>query len=60
MLVESGLALALNEDDIACPGGGFTPAASIGSVLLKRLQATGTIFTVDINPATDSKKSKNA
>mmetsp|Transcript_14431 Transcript_14431/g.21686 ORF Transcript_14431/g.21686 Transcript_14431/m.21686 type:complete len:500 (+) Transcript_14431:98-1597(+) len=60
MLVESGLALALNEDDIACPGGVFTPAASIGSVLLKRLQATGTIFTVDINPATDSKKSKNA
>jgi len=47
MLVESGLALALDGDKISAPGGVWTPASCQGPVLLRRLEATGTTIRVD-------------
>lgn len=49
MLVESGLALALNADQIDVGGGIWTPATCQKDVLLKRLEATGpTTCTVTV------------
>jgi len=47
MLMESGLCLALQEDELpeAFRGGGFfTPSTALGTVLLERLLRTGTTF----------------
>lgn len=44
MLVESGLSLALQADEITCGGGVYTPAACQGAVLRRRLEATGSSF----------------
>jgi short subunit dehydrogenase-like uncharacterized protein len=48
MMVESGLCLALSEDELPAQpsgkGGFMSPAAGLGHVLLKRLVATGTHF----------------
>jgi short subunit dehydrogenase-like uncharacterized protein len=46
MLVESGLCLALAEDELPANLGGcfMSPAAGLGNVLLKRLVETGTHF----------------
>ena len=46
MLVESGLALALNAEEITVGGGVWTPAACQKETLLKRLVATGTKFEI--------------
>jgi short subunit dehydrogenase-like uncharacterized protein len=47
MVVESGLSLALSEDELTAKGGGFfSPAYGLGNVLLDRLTQTGTHFTV--------------
>ena len=47
MLVESGLVLALNEQNIKTGGGIFTPASCQGLLLLERLIATGTYFHIE-------------
>lgn len=47
MLVESGLALALEMDRIKAPAGVLTPAACQGEVLKERLLATGSAFVLD-------------
>jgi short subunit dehydrogenase-like uncharacterized protein len=47
MLVESGLALALEGDKIKVGGGLYTPAACQGDVLLKRLLDTGSSFDIE-------------
>jgi short subunit dehydrogenase-like uncharacterized protein len=45
MMVESALALALQEDQLKCQRGGFwTPATALGDVLMDRLLKTGTSF----------------
>jgi short subunit dehydrogenase-like uncharacterized protein len=45
MLVESGLALALDEKELPSKGGGFfTPSTGMGQVLLDRICQTGTFF----------------
>jgi short subunit dehydrogenase-like uncharacterized protein len=46
MLVESGLALALDLDKISSGGGVWTPAACQGDALMQRLVKTGTQFEV--------------
>jgi short subunit dehydrogenase-like uncharacterized protein len=53
MLVESGLCLALQEDELPFKdGGGFmSPAAGLGGVLMKRLLKTGTYFESKLYPA---------
>jgi short subunit dehydrogenase-like uncharacterized protein len=48
MLVESGLALALEEHRIKVGGGSYTPAACQGEVLLERLVTTGSSFHLEI------------
>jgi short subunit dehydrogenase-like uncharacterized protein len=46
MLVESALALALDEEKLPSSTGGFwTPATGMGDVVMKRLTDTGTEFT---------------
>jgi short subunit dehydrogenase-like uncharacterized protein len=47
MLVESGLALALEGDKIRVGGGIWTPAACQGEVLKDRLVATGSFFAIE-------------
>lgn len=47
MLVESGLALALDGAQIKVGGGLWTPAACQGEVLLKRLVDTGSAFNIE-------------
>eukprot|EP01038_Epipyxis_sp_PR26KG_P008390 gene8390-11347_t len=47
MLVESGLALALEGDKIKVGGGIYTPAACQGDVLTQRLLATGSTMTIE-------------
>ena len=47
MLVESGLVLALQIDDVKVPGGVYTPAACQGELLTKRLVDTGTTARVE-------------
>lgn len=44
MLVESGLALALQGDEIKVGGGVMTPAACQGAILRQRLESTGSSF----------------
>ena len=45
MVVETGLSMALTEDQLPIKEGGFwTPSVALGDVLLKRLQDTGTYF----------------
>jgi short subunit dehydrogenase-like uncharacterized protein len=45
MVVETGLGMALTEDQLPIQEGGFwTPSVALGDVLLKRLQDTGTYF----------------
>lgn len=45
MLVEAGLVLALESDQIKVKGGGiFTPASCQGELLMQRLLKTGTIL----------------
>jgi short subunit dehydrogenase-like uncharacterized protein len=47
MLIESGLCLALQDDDVPCQTGGFvSPAAGLGNILVQRLLTTGqgTVF----------------
>jgi short subunit dehydrogenase-like uncharacterized protein len=46
MLVESGLALALDGDRIKATGGVWTPATCQGDVLLERLIRTGSSFEI--------------
>lgn len=41
MLIESGLVLALQLEQIKVPGGVYTPAACQGELLTQRLIATG-------------------
>ena len=51
MLVESGLAMAWNEDQLPTTMGGFwTPSTGIGTVLLDRLVQTGTHYASRIIP----------
>lgn len=47
MLVESGLALALEGDKIKVGGGLWTPAACQAEVLLRRLVDTGCTFEIE-------------
>ena len=47
MLVESGLALALDGAQIKVGGGLFTPASCQGDVLLRRLVDTGSTFVIE-------------
>ena len=47
MLVESGLVLALQLDQVKAGGGVYTPAACQGTMLLDRLVATGTYFHIE-------------
>jgi short subunit dehydrogenase-like uncharacterized protein len=47
MLVEAGLALALEGQQIKVGGGLFTPAACQGEVLLRRLVDTGSTFVIE-------------
>ena len=52
MLVESGLCLALQEDDLPEPEGGFwTPSTALGNVLMKRLLDTGTTWSARVVPS---------
>lgn len=46
MLVESGLVLALQTEDVKVPGGVYTPAACQGELLTKRLLDTGSSLHV--------------
>ena len=46
MIVESGLVLALQLNEVKVPGGVWTPAACQGQLLLNRLVATGTQFSI--------------
>jgi short subunit dehydrogenase-like uncharacterized protein len=46
MLVESGLVLALQGDQVKVGGGLWTPAACQGSLLLDRLINTGCTFSI--------------
>lgn len=55
MLAESGLALALNADDLDVGGGVYTPATCLKRTLLKRLVETK-VAEFDINVLTVSKK----
>ena len=57
MLVESGLALALENEQLPRRGGIWTPAPCLGRVLLKRLESTGT--TVESSFTSSSSKSKS-
>lgn len=51
MLVESGLCLALQEEQLPVKQGGFwSPAVGLGDVLLQRLIKTGTVFTSQTIP----------
>lgn len=58
MLVEAGLALALQENEITSTksGGIYTPASGIGSVLTKRLVDTGCSFDIQVQEAGSNKK----
>lgn len=57
MLAESGLALALSEDELKKGGGFFSPAYGLGNTLLDRIVATGTHFTVRrVSAAADADK----
>jgi hypothetical protein len=47
MLVESGLALALDGAEIKVGGGLWTPAACQGELLLRRLLNTGSSFSIE-------------
>lgn len=49
MLVESGLALALESDKINAPGGFHTPATCQKDVLLRRLTETGCVYAEKFN-----------
>lgn len=61
MLVEAGLALAMQENEITSSpcGGIYTPAVGIGSILTRRLVNTGCSFHLNIetNDSNSSKKS---
>lgn len=58
MLVEAGLALSLQENEItSSPGGGlYTPAVGIGSILTKRLVNTGCSFHLNIETSESASK----
>ena len=47
MLVESGLALALDEDKLTSTGGVHSPASAMGEILLERLKTNGTEVVFD-------------
>jgi short subunit dehydrogenase-like uncharacterized protein len=52
MVVETGLGLALSEDQLPIQQGGFwTPSVALGDVLLQRLQDTGTYFASRLKTA---------
>jgi short subunit dehydrogenase-like uncharacterized protein len=59
MLVEAGLALALQEKEIkSTPSGGiYTPATGIGSVLTQRLINSGCSFHLELEDSPAQKKS---
>lgn len=45
MMIEAGLCLALQEDELPIKSGGLmAPSAGLGDVLMDRLQKTGTSF----------------
>ncbi len=46
MLVESGLVLVLQSNEITVGGGIWTPAVCFGSLLMKRLITTGCSFNI--------------
>ncbi len=48
MLVESGLCLALQLDQVKGRGGVLTPATCQGHVLTERLVASGSTFSLDV------------
>jgi short subunit dehydrogenase-like uncharacterized protein len=49
MLVESGLCLALQQNELPCTNGGFwTPSTALGDVLLRRLQNVGITFDAQV------------
>lgn len=51
MLVESGLCMALQEDQLPAQGGGFFPPGyCLGNILLQRLTKTGTYFQCQVQP----------
>jgi hypothetical protein len=55
MLVESGLSMALSEEELPSDGGGFfSPAFGLGNVLLHRLTKTGTYFSVRCKDSSES------
>lgn len=57
MAVESGLSLALTENELPSKGGGFySPSYGLGTVLLDRLKATGTYFNIEITSRAKAKK----
>ena len=58
MLVEAGLALALQENEITSTksGGIYTPATGIGSVLTKRLIDSGCSLNISIEGSSENKK----
>ena len=56
MLVESGLCLALRENDLPSKdsGGFWSPAAALGDVLLERLAESGTFISSHISPVVNT------
>ena len=55
MMIESGLSLAFQEDELPKGGGFYPPAAGLGNVLMERITRTGTHFQVRTVPPTHSK-----
>ena len=48
MLVESGLTLVLQQRELKCGGGVWTPACCQGEVLLQRLVASGSDMKLEL------------
>lgn len=46
MLAESGLCLALQKNELPLKGGVLTPASSMGTLLIQRLQKVGFTFKI--------------